>query len=856
MVRFSRIEARLWLLGLLLGGLWGAGWVRAELPEAIEVFAETHCYECHDDSIAKGDFDLISLSRDLSDPKAMAAWVRVFDRIEQGEMPPPEKSADLSVEDRGALLAVLRSELATADWKAIESKGRGPIRRLTRSEYEDNLRDLLALPQLDIRNKLPEDRVSHGYTKVAKLLDMSRVHLNAYLEASEAALLEAVAPSVEPSQPRKWRFTGTDLFSSLTTFGGTEAMFFIKDGKRQILGSGHYKQMTAEQRKDPELELAVFRSATWPYYGYPRGFKAPEDGTYRVRFSGRAVRQVQGFRIAPAHDPLPMSFRTRQPSGPDVSGDVQETGGWMDLMPENQDFETTIEIRKGETFEYSFLGLPVPFIRTDGGFFYDYPPMPPEGHIGGVLRWLEVEGPLVSETWPPESHTILFGDLPIAPRVGDSRLPVSIETKTPKKDAERLFRKFADHVSRRPLDESVYSKFVQLIYQRLDAGKSFGDAMLTGYQAFLCSGHFLYMEDRMEKDSYSIASQLSHFLWNTHPDLRLMELAGENRLLAKEVLQAEASRMIAAPQFERFVSGFTDSWLDLRELRRDIPDNRLYPEYRKDDYLVASMEVETRLFFRHLVRENQPVTSIVDCDYTFANDRLAKHYQLPRVSGSAMRKIDLPQWSPYGGILTQASILKHTSNGTTTSPVLRGVWVMEKLLGNPPPPPPKSIPAIEPDIRGAATIRDILAKHTEVKSCANCHAYFDPVGFALENFDVMGAWRDFYRGLENGDKITGYDPAGHPYTYFIGKPVEAEGQLIDGEAFSDVNDLKQLLAARPRQLAKNLVEQLTLYATGTPVRFSERAEVERILDDCESDGYRVRDLMMGLIGSEIFMGSR
>ena len=200
--------------------------------------------------------------------------------------------------------------------------------------------------------------------------------------------------------------------------------------------------------------------------------------------------------------------------------------------------------------------------------------------------------------------------------------------------------------------------------------------------------------------------------------------------------------------------------------------------------------------------------------------------------------------------------MKHTANGTTTSPVLRGVWIMEKLLGQPVPPPPKSVPAIEPDIRGATTIRTLLAKHTESKTCASCHAKFDPVGFAMESFDVMGAWRDRYRGMERGDKITGIDPAGHPYTYFVGQPVDASGKLSTGESFTDIHALKTHLAANPRQLAKSLLSHLVLHATGTPARFADRAELEAMLDSCAPGEYRVRDLIHALVSSEIFLGTK
>ncbi len=826
----------------------------ADSRDAVLSFLDRHCIECHDDATAKGDLDLLALEFLPGQSGNRNRWIQIFDRIEKGEMPPPDKAGDLPGESRQSLVKTLGDILRETDREEIVASGRGPLRRLTRTEYEDNLRDLLQLPNLEVADRLPEDRHAHGFTKVADLLDMSRVQMDGYLDAAEAALLRAVASGVNPPALENRRFTGTDLFPSLTTFGEREAMFFATDGKMIPISNDEFKKMTAEQRIDPDLELALFRSATWPYYGYPRGFKAKRDGEYQVRFSARAVRQLPGFRLVPALDPLPMSFRSRQPSGPDVSGNVQETGGWMDLLPEAKEFETTILLKAGETFEYSLLGLPVPFIRTDGGFFYDFPPMPPDGHRGAAIRWLEISGPLSPEQWPPASHRALFGDLLIRQAAKGSPLAIDVVSQDPKVDAEKLFHRFASKAARHPVPREAQKIYLALIAEKLEQGAPFAEAMLLGYQAFLCSGHFLYLTEPGKDDSFALASRLSHFLWNSRPDDSLLEKAADGSLADPEVMLAETDRLIADSRIERFVKNFTDQWLDLRDLRRDIPDIRLYPEYRKDDYLVDSMERETRAFFTAMIRDNLPATVLVDSEFTYLNDRLAAHYGLPRESGSAMRKVELPDWSPYGGLLTQASILKLTSNGTTTSPVLRGVWVMEKLMGDRPPPPPKTVPAIEPDIRGAATIRDLLAKHTESESCLACHARFDPVGFALENFDIMGAWRDRYRGLEQGEKITGYDPAGHPFEYRIGPEVEASGKLRDGESFKNVHELKRLLAASPRPLARNLLHQFTLYATGAPVRFSERPEIEAMLDRCEPDGYRVGDLLRELIISHLFTG--
>lgn len=829
-----------------------------------------YCVDCHNGDTTSGSLNLVGLAWSLDKRALRKRWERIYDRVHAGEMPPSKET--LPAAPRKQLLAALASAIHEAERAQILAHGRGQMRRLTRREYEHNLRDLLKLPDLDVADRLPADRTAHGFTKVAGLLDISHVQLAAYLDAAAAALREAVASGVKRPAAKRQRFTGTDIFSALSTYGGREAMFFARKGKMVTIGGAEFNKMTAAQRRDPTLEVALFRSAAWPFYAYPRGFLAATNGRYRIRFSARAVRQLPGFRLVPAYDPLPMSFRARQPSGPDVSGDVRETGGWIDLLPRAKVFETTIRLKAGETFEYSLLGLPVPFIRTDGGFYYDFPPPPPDGHRGAAIGWLEVSGPLAPEQWPPASHRVLFGDLPVRPPAKGSPLRVEVVSTQPKKDAERLFRRFAQAAARRPLQEDAHAAFLQLIHDRLDQGESFAEAMLKGYQAFLCSGHFLYLTepsrlpsarvraaaqdeaDREAIDSHAFASRLSHFLWSSRPDRALLAQAGANRLHRRQTLIEQVARMIADPRFERFVDDFTDQWLDLRQVRRDNPDVRLYPEYRKDDYLVASMERETRALFTAMVRDNLSITTVVDANFAFINDRLAAHYGLPRQAGSAMRRVALPDDSPYGGLLTNASVLKLTSNGTTTSPVVRGAWVMTKLLGQPPPPPPKTVPAIAPDIRGATTIRELLRKHTASASCKACHARFDPVGFALENFDILGAWRDRYRGLERGEKITGIDRAGHPFAYYVGREVDPSGILLSGERFADIRALKRILVAKPRQLARNLLEHLTLYATGTPVRFADRPEIERLLDRTKTNNYRVGDLIRELIAGRLFAG--
>ena len=726
------------------------------------------------------------------------------------------------------------------------ANGRGPLRRLNRDEYEQNLRDILKMPLLDIRDMLPEDREAHRFNKTAAALDMSRVQLAAYLDAADAALRQAMASGPEPPPVTKYRAAGTQLFSATSTFGEREAMFFAKDNK-----AVDAKELD-KLKDDPTLELALFRSAHWPYFGYPRGFVAKLPGEYRVRFSARAVLQTEGYHLKPATDPVPMTFRARKPSGPDVSGDVRATGGIIDIQPEPEIYETTIRLLPTETFEYSLLGLPVPLARNVNGGppTYRYPPFPDGGQLGVAFQWLEVEGPISPELWPPPSHRFLFDDF-----------GADIQSTNPQEDLRRLLRRFIKIAAREPVPEEALLRFEQLILKRIEQGSPFPEAMLAGYKAFLCSSHFLYLREpsdltTSDLDHYAIASRLSHFLTNTRPDKALMALAAAGKLRDARTLRSETERLIDSPDFARFVQNFTNYWLDLRKIRRDEPDIRLHPEYRFDDYLIESMQRETRTFFTAMIRDNLPSTVLIDADFVYANDRIARHYGLEPITGSKMQKVGLPDDSPYGGLLTQAAILKVTANGTSTSPVIRGAWIMERLIGQPPPPPPASVPAVEPDIRGAKTIRELLSLHTKSESCAGCHARFDPVGLALENFDILGGWRTRYRGVEQGERITGVDRAGHDFAYALADTVDASGRLLDGRRFQNIHELKAILAGNPRQLARNLLHQFTLYATGTPVRFSDREEIESILDACEADGYRVSDLVHALVQSRMFLGMK
>jgi hypothetical protein len=312
--------------------------------------------------------------------------------------------------------------------------------------------------------------------------------------------------------------------------------------------------------------------------------------------------------------------------------------------------------------------------------------------------------------------------------------------------------------------------------------------------------------------------------------------------------------MLADAKSSRLVEAFLDYWLEIRRMEDTTPSTTLYNDYYLDDSLTEAALLETRMYFTELLQRDLPARNVIDSDFTYVNDRLANHYGIPGVEGVAMRRIALPAHSVRGGLMTQASVLKVTANGTTTSPVLRGKWIMERIVGFDMPPPPAAVPAVEPDIRGAVTIREQLDKHRADESCAICHRKIDPPGFALESFDVMGAWRDRYRAnAQDKAPERGFGKNGWPFAFSYALPVDPSGQLADGRSFQNVRDFKQLLLKDEAQIARNLARQLTVYATGAPVRFSDREKIEQILQKTRANEYGVRSLVTELIQSDLFL---
>lgn len=823
--------------------------------KAIHQFLEERCLSCHDTETQKGGLDLEKLKFDLNDVRTYETWVKVHDMVRDGEMPPPKK-AQLTPQERAAFKNRLAGSLIAAEDKKLAISGRAVWRRLNRFEYENTVRTLLGAPWLQLKDMLPEDGEAFRYNKVGEALDISHVQLSRYLQAADYALREVIAQSLtQPEKTVKKYYTRDEgpFVGAYNTGPEVRSTF-------PVLGSSedqaHLKIPYSVGDKDPKTReeegVGVVLSTYEPTEIRWVKFRAPLAGHYKLRFMTNTiwvgpknekqwwVPNYANLSAGRRNEPI-LVYSDRPPR-------LLRYLGSFEATPEAKVNEMDVWLRAGESIRPDA----VRFFRPRPGSMRN-PWATPEGQPGVSFRWMEVEGPLY-DSWPTPAQKLLFGDLPL--KQNDKN--VEVVSTNPQVDAERLLRGFLQKTYRRPVKEADVKRFLPVVNKALADGFSFQDAMIAAYSAVLCSPGFLYLEEQPGAlDSYAIASRLSYFLWNSAPDESLLKLAASEQLRKPDVLRAQTERLLADERSRFFINAFLDYWLDLRKINANDADVTLYPDYQLDDLLVNSSVDETQEFFAELLKRNLPVKNIVASDFAMLNERLATHYGIPNVEGNAIRRVELPPDSPRGGLMTQASVLKVTANGTTTSPVLRGAWIMERVLGQPPPPPPPSVPAIEPDTRGANTIRELLDKHRSIEACAGCHTKIDPAGFALENFDVMGGWRENYRAVGNGGgkfpKIEGYGHNGDVFKIFTGPPVDPSGQLPDGKAFKDVRELKKLLCQDERQLARNVAKQLTIYATGAPVRFADRPKLETILDHAKSSNYGVRDLLHAIVQSDLFL---
>ena len=894
----------IFLLALLLPAL-SAPLTAAETD--LQGYLETHCFDCHDSTTKKGGLDLESLPMLLHERAHFDKWRRVHDNIASGEMPPKSRSERPTEKANAEVLKLLDDRLDNADAAQIRKTGRSLFRRLTTQEFENALRDLLHLPGLRIKQLLPEDERRHGYHKIGQALDLSNVHLSQFMDATDLALTAAIATRSTPPPVLRQRYgaaTGSETWNWMAHGSALplknkeyDPVVPLPDPEDDLNANGKLKRSRyaalEKVLRDYPHAAGFFTGAIHRPMIFSLQFSPIYAGLYRIRTSAwgfwwdrgkvEPPRRNESFALTawmPMEGPRFVHTPSRWLGLFDVASlesHVHEYKGWFDVNEELVFDIGTLNGHEKNTGRF-------PGDAKGSCTVYTGP--------GIALDWFELEGPIFDQ-WPPRSHAAIFGNLPVRPLAKDNglvppkRTPVkqrshsamarpsnasipkeeqeppleSVFSEHPQEDATRLLAHFLPRAFRRAVPADEVQDYVQIVTRELERQACFEDAMKEAYKAVLCSADFLFVggdtiggakTSRSRLTDRALAERLALWFWNSVPDEELLALSSEGRLHLPENLKKQTDRLLADARSDRFIADFTDQWLDLRKIDATQPDQKIYPEARA--HLKQSMIAETRAYLRELITKNLSVTHLVKSDFAMLNQSLASHYGVLGVVGCDLRRVPLPQDSPRGPFLTQAAVLKVTANGTTTSPVTRGAWINERLLGNVIPPPPAGLPALDPDTRGATTIREKLEKHRSDTRCAACHAKIDPPGFALESFDVIGGFRDRYRSLSAGNTLVNFHfDSGFNPKVRLNQPVDPSGQLSSGEPFQNLADFQSLVLRQPDALAANMVRQLLMYATGSEPHYSDRREITLILAQTKPGNHGLRSLIDAIVQSDLFL---
>ncbi len=746
-------------------------------------FVQRNCLACHSSAAAAGGLVLEGVPAD-EPGRYPQIWEKVAQRVRAGEMPP----ASMPRPDAAEARAFTDSLIAELDAHARKNPyvGRPVIQRLNRKEYSNAIRDLLAI-ELPLAEQLPPDGQAAGFDNIGDALSMSPLLLEQYLKVARRVSQLAVGVS-DPSPV-------TEIFQAegpQSTWLGEGMPFGTRGGIRVE----HYFPY------DGEYNLRAFLE---------KQSLTPREG---VRFFRTGVKLTAGL-----HEVIvtfPDEYAEHEGPVSDVSGPGGKAmGGPLDVL--GTAIRPTIDFRvdgkRVKLFEIKGMSA--------GEAAFDGLPGPP------TLGRIEISGPAnitgVSET---PSRKRIF----VCKPQSASEEPAC---------AKQILTTLVRRAFRRDITPAHVEPFLKT-FEAVRGEENFETAIAAAVRDVLLAPDFLFRLEFSPASAeagraypvsdFELASRMSFFLWNSIPDDALLDAASAGELQSPEGLEAEVRRMLADPRADTLVDNFAEQWLALRRLDELKPDAKLYPEF--DPALRAAFEQETRLFLRSVVRENRSVLDLLDADYTYLNERLARHYGIPGVIGPGFRRVSLADDSRRGGLLTQGSILMATSHSGSTSPVLRGMWVLDNLLNAPPPPPPADVPALdESPVEGQElTTRQKVERHRADPTCASCHDRIDPLGFALENFDVIGRWRTEDEGGE----------------------IDPSGVLANGDDVSGVEGLKRYLTGDAERFAGATVERLLTYGLGRELDARDQPSIRRILSSAEADGYRFGDLIVAIVRSAPF----
>ncbi len=742
----------------------------AEFSKEGVAFLAKHCYSCHGAEKKRGEIAFHTIKDDASLIKERKLFDTVLRVVASGEMPPKDKPRP-SVQESEAFLTLVKNIYDKHDATAKPDPGRVTIRRLNKVEYANTVRDLLGV-DFNPTEDFPSDDIGYGFDNIGDVLSISPVLMERYLNAAEA-ISQRVIASPLPKPSDRWM------------------------GGRYLEPGGNWP--------DTKFRLAE------------KGFL---HTPYRLGLSGDYVFKFKAFAKYQGNEPLKVSIKV------DEKEVAQEEIKVTDEKSAKV-YEFKLKLEKGD----HRIGV---WVLNAGK---------KEDNTERTLHveWFLLHGP--SDT-RPQTH----------------RDFTQCDTSKPKSEQTReILTRFLNRAFRRPATAEEVNRLLKLVENAQAKGDSYETALQLAIQSTLISPKFLFRVELDNRpagpepkplDEYQLASRLSYFIWSSMPDEELFQLAAQGKL--SQNLEAQVKRMLKDPKAKALVDNFVMQWLQLKRLSSFTPDAKLFPKF--DERLKQDMLTETELFFTELIREDRSILDIIDGKYTYLNSRLAAHYGIADTKGNLWStnpkekiaggqkipwdrfvRVELPENSPRAGILTQGSILTVTSNPTRTSPVKRGKWVLEQILGTPPPPPPPDVPELETKAgMKPLTLRKQMEVHRENVACANCHAKMDPLGFAFENYDAVGA----YRWKDGDDEI------------------DASGELPDGVKFKGATELKKILKQKQEQVTRGMAEKLLIYALGRGLEYYDKRPLDTIVNQTAQGEYKFSSLVLAIVQSDPFRKRR
>nr|WP_245958187.1 DUF1592 domain-containing protein [Roseimicrobium gellanilyticum] len=800
-------------------------------PQEVNHFLGKYCLECHDSGMQKGDREFETFSLPLKSVADLISAKDIIDQITLKEMP-PKKADQPSDEERLAVLRALREGVVAARTKLDSSGSRTVMRRLSSREYENTLATLFGrrVDTLGLTADFPKEKTSQHIDTIGKTLVTSGFLVDQYFQAANRLVETRIGKPV--TEPQQWRFNGhfvqyeelqgshkdafnfgfLNLYEQPNTDTRQGGYGHIEDFLNGVPVSGMYDIEVEAQAKhrDTHYDPAIFGiDFSEPFI---LGI-VPGDVTKGHIHYPQAIEPVLATKTVPDDKPTRLYFRVWLEAGQTPrfifpNGPYESRASVISI---NQKYKDEFK----EKIPTSLVGR-AHILR--------------EGKLPHIrISEVKVKGPVKEKAGSVEEAAV-FGS----------------EGFKEDRAVEQLFA-FAEKAYRRPLTDSDRQPLRGLYEKRVGEKAAPRQAALDVVKLILCSPSFLYLSEITDESSkalnpYDLASRLSFALWAAPPDRALLDAAKSGQLTQDEELKKQIQRMLSDEKSTGFVNGFLDSWLSLRDLGSQPPPRETNRAYYAED-LPASMKTEVSLFFRDLLKNNGSASQFISSDYTFVDKKLAKLYDLPEAKtlrlADGFRKVSLQGNKRRGGLMGMAGILTVSANGVETSPVTRGVWVSENILGIHPPPPPDEVPAIEPDVSGATTIRERLAKHSTDKTCAECHHKIDPLGFSLEAYDPIGHWRSTYPKPKKKDAVA--------------PPIDTTGEFPSGETYTDVTGFKKILQETREDLfIRHLIGEILAYSTGRLMESTDDFVIQDIHEKAKKQGLGLRTILVECLTSETF----